>query len=318
METSLFIYIRNQFQSYTNFMAVGPHVSISPEIVTYWGSLPVTNSMVTSLVVSGLILLVVVWFRVMFSAKSNRPKGIQNILEWMIESLYNLVYTTSGDAKRARLFFPIIASFFILILFNNWFGLVPIVGNEVVPVPQHEEKQAGDTTQLLPKLLQVADTYATNEAEPIEKAETSVSEDQVSQDEGVAHKATTVSLFRPGTADLNMTLALAIFSIMAVQFWGVKFLNLAYFKKFINFSSPINFFVGILELISEFAKIISFAFRLFGNIFAGEVLLVVITFLTLLLIPVPFYGLEIFVGFIQALVFAMLSLVFFNMATHKH
>lgn len=298
-------------------MATSPHVSISPEIVAYWGNLPVTNSMVTSLVVSGLILLVVIWFRIKFSAKSNRPKGIQNVLEWIIESLYNLVYTTSGDAKRARLFFPIIASFFILILFNNWFGLVPIVGNVVVPVPQHDQKQAGVTTQLLPELLQVADTYASTDNLPSSaKEDTGLVES--GEDEEAAHKATTVSLFRPGTADLNMTLALAIFSIVAVQFWGVKFLNLAYFKKFINFSSPINFFVGLLEIISEFAKIISFAFRLFGNIFAGEVLLVVITFLTLLLIPVPFYGLEIFVGFIQALVFAMLSLVFFNMATHKH
>lgn len=294
-------------------MAAGPHVSISPETVAYWGNLPVTNSMVTSLVVSGLILLVAVWFRFRFSAQSHRPKGIQNVLEWIVESLYNLVYTTSGDAKRARLFFPIIASFFIMILFNNWFGLVPIVGNVVVPIPHHEEQVEPTEQSLLPKLLQVADTYAVSDGEETSGAQARADEAVENQ-----HTATTVSLFRPGTADLNMTLALAIFSIVAVQFWGVKFLNLAYFKKFFNFSSPINFFVGILELISEFAKIISFAFRLFGNIFAGEVLLVVITFLTLIIIPVPFYGLEIFVGFIQALVFAMLSLVFFNMATHKH
>ena len=78
------------------------------------------------------------------------------------------------------------------------------------------------------------------------------------------------------------------------------------------------FFVGILELISEFAKIISFAFRLFGNIFAGEVLLVVMAFLFPVILPMPFYGLELFVGFIQALVFSMLTLVFFNMATISH
>ncbi len=306
-------------------MAAGPHVSISPEVVTYWGNLPVTNSMVTSLVVSGLVLLIAVWFRLSFSAKSNRPKGIQNILEWVVESLYNLVFTTSGDSKRAQKFFPIIASFFIMILFNNWFGLVPIVGNVVVPIPHQEEQIEPTGVSLLPKLLQVADTYAVSQpTSPVSNTKTGGLEEsegaQARVDHAIEnqHTATTVSLFRPGTADLNMTLALAIFSIAAVQFWGVKFLNLAYFKKFINFSSPINFFVGILELISEFAKIISFAFRLFGNIFAGEVLLVVITFLTLLIIPVPFYGLEIFVGFIQALVFAMLSLVFFNMATHKH
>ena len=78
------------------------------------------------------------------------------------------------------------------------------------------------------------------------------------------------------------------------------------------------FFVGILEIISEFAKVISFTFRLFGNIFAGEVLLAVILALVPVIAPMPFYGLELFVGFIQALVFAMLSLVFFNMASESH
>ncbi len=104
------------------------------------------------------------------------------------------------------------------------------------------------------------------------------------------------------------------------QFVGLRFAGLGYFTKFFNFSSPLMFFVGILEIISELAKIISFAFRLFGNIFAGEVLLAVISFLVPLLVPAPFYGMEIFVGFIQALVFAMLTLVFFNMAAqhHKH
>ena len=103
-----------------------------------------------------------------------------------------------------------------------------------------------------------------------------------------------------------------------VQVVGFRFVGLRYLTKFFNFSNPLMFFVGILEIISELAKVLSFAFRLFGNIFAGEVLLAVITFLVPLLLPAPFYGLEIFVGFIQALVFAMLTLVFFNMATQHH
>ena len=126
-----------------------------------------------------------------------------------------------------------------------------------------------------------------------------------------------VPIFRPGTADLNTTFALSLISVFLIQYFGFKYLSFSYFKKFINFSNPINFYVGILETISEFARIISFAFRLFGNIFAGEVLIVVIAYLTKVLVPVPFYGLEIFVGFIQALVFTMLSLVFYNMATAK-
>lgn len=128
----------------------------------------------------------------------------------------------------------------------------------------------------------------------------------------------TVPLLRGATADLNTTLALAIVSVFATQFYGIKKLKLSYFKKFIDFSSPIKFFVGVLESISEFAKVISFSFRLFGNIFAGEVLLAVIVSLIPVIAPLPFFGLEIFVGFIQALVFAMLTLVFVNMATVGH
>ena len=122
-------------------------------------------------------------------------------------------------------------------------------------------------------------------------------------------------LIRGGTADLNTTLALALFAVFSVQFYGYKALGLKYFTKFLNFSNPINFFVGILDLLSEFSRVISFAFRLFGNIFAGEVLLAVIAFLVPLVAPLPFLGLEIFVGFIQALVFATLTLVFINIAT---
>ncbi len=127
-----------------------------------------------------------------------------------------------------------------------------------------------------------------------------------------------VPLLRGPTADLNTTIALAIISVFLIQTMGVKFLKLNYFQKFINFKSPIDFFLGILETISEFAKIISFAFRLFGNIFAGEVLLTVIAFLTYGAAVLPFLGLEVFVGFIQALVFSMLTLVFMHIATLHH
>lgn len=127
-----------------------------------------------------------------------------------------------------------------------------------------------------------------------------------------------VPFFRGGTADLNITLGLAIFAVASIQVYGYQSLGLKYFKKFFNFSNPINFFVGFLELVSEFARIVSFAFRLFGNIFAGEVLLAVIAFLVPVFASLPFMGLEIFVGFIQALVFATLTLVFINIATTSH
>jgi len=98
-------------------------------------------------------------------------------------------------------------------------------------------------------------------------------------------------LIRGGTADLNITLGLALFAVASIQYYGYQTQGMKYFKKFINLSNPINFFVGILEILSEFARIMSFAFRLFGNIFAGEVLLAVIAFLVPLAAPLPFLGL---------------------------
>lgn len=135
---------------------------------------------------------------------------------------------------------------------------------------------------------------------------------------GFWEKEEFVPLLRGATADLNTTLAIAIIAVLSIQYYGVKSLGLSYFKKFINLKNPIMFGVGLLDIISEFSRIISFAFRLFGNIFAGEVLLTVIAFLMPLLAPLPFLGLELFVGFIQALVFSMLTAVFLNIATVSH
>jgi F-type H+-transporting ATPase subunit a len=128
-----------------------------------------------------------------------------------------------------------------------------------------------------------------------------------------------IPLLRSASTDLNTTIGLALISIVAVQVFGVRALGFrGYVGKFINFSGPIQAFVGILELISEFAKIISLAFRLFGNIFAGEVLLAVIAFLVPWLGVLPFLGLEVFVGLMQAFIFAVLTLVFIMMATTSH
>jgi F-type H+-transporting ATPase subunit a len=136
---------------------------------------------------------------------------------------------------------------------------------------------------------------------------------------GIHHgEETLIPLFRAPTADLNTTLALAIIGMIFVQYQGFKTLGSGYLKKFFQFTNPILTFVGLLELLGEFTKIISFAFRLFGNIFAGEVLLAVISFLIPVLAATPFLGLEVFVGLIQSLVFVMLVLVFSATAMAKH
>ena len=130
--------------------------------------------------------------------------------------------------------------------------------------------------------------------------------------------ALVIPFFRGVYSDLNNTLALGICSFLIVEFWGFQALGFGYLKKFFNFSSPIAAFVGLLELLSEFIRMISFAFRLFGNVFAGEVLLLMLTFLMPFLFVDIIYGLELFVGFIQAAVFALLTLVFASMAVESH
>ena len=134
------------------------------------------------------------------------------------------------------------------------------------------------------------------------------------------HEKIFVPIARSLASDLNFTLAIAIVTIIMVNIAGARALGFGtHLSKFFNFKSPIGFFLGILELFGEIAKIISFSFRLFGNVFAGEVLLIITGFLVPFVVPVPFLMLEIFVGFIQALVFSMLSLVFVSIAIeHGH
>jgi F-type H+-transporting ATPase subunit a len=128
-----------------------------------------------------------------------------------------------------------------------------------------------------------------------------------------------IPIFRGPNADLSTTFAFALISVATTNYLSIKALGFGgYIKRFINIKNPMDFVVGILEIVSELSKIISFSFRLFGNIFAGEVLIAVMTFLVPVIVPIPFIGLEIFVGFIQAFVFTMLTLIFVVLATEPH
>ena len=131
----------------------------------------------------------------------------------------------------------------------------------------------------------------------------------------IQHGGETVPLLRAPAADLNMTLALAIIAFLVIEITGL--LALGFFKygsKYVNFSSPVNFVVGIIELLSNTGRLISFSFRLFGNIFAGEVMIIVAGFFAAYLLPVPLMAFEVFVAFIQAVVFAMLTLFFIKLS----
>lgn len=128
-----------------------------------------------------------------------------------------------------------------------------------------------------------------------------------------------VSVLRSPSSDLTTTLALALFSVLSIQFFSFKVLGMRkYLGRFFNFTNPIKFILGFFEMISEGVKVLSFSFRLFGNIFAGEVLLLVIAFLVPYLIPLPFMILEVFVGIIQAFIFAALTLTFIKTSVVKH
>jgi F-type H+-transporting ATPase subunit a len=135
---------------------------------------------------------------------------------------------------------------------------------------------------------------------------------------GFYHGGEFTALFHPGNTDLNITIAFALVAFLAIELSGILMLGLLkYGGKFVNFSSPIAFAVGIIELFSEFARLIAFSFRLFGNIFAGKTLLLVVMFFVPFIVPVPFLAYEIFVGFIQAFIFAILTLFFVKMAIEE-
>jgi len=241
------------------------NISLAAEPVFHIGSFPVTNSLIAAWL--SIILLVIITLVLRTKKLKMVPRGLQNVVETIIEFFLGLIDGITQDKKQTSKFFPLVFTFFIFILVSNYLGLFPGFGT----IGVYEQLEG---SQVL------------------------------------------VPFFRSANSDLNVTLALAIVSVFATQIFGILAIGvLKYGKKFLNFSSPFMFFVGILEFISELAKFISFSFRLFGNVFAGEVLLVVISFLIPYIAPVPFYFLELFVGLVQAAIFSLLTIVFLKFAS---
>ena len=235
-------------------------ISLAAEKVATIATLNITNSMLGTLAVD--VLLIALAISIHVEGVKKIPGAIQNFVEMLTEAF--LEFCDSIAHTKARIFFPIVFTFFLFIIFSNWVALFP--GFSAILV-----EEAGHT----------------------------------------------VPVFRSPSADLSTTLALGIFSIAAVQYFGFRYLGLSYLKKYINLKGPVDLMVGLLEIVLEIAKVASFGFRLFGNIFAGEVLLIVAGALIPLISPIPILGMELFVGFIQALVFAILTLVFLSMSVEK-
>lgn len=132
------------------------------------------------------------------------------------------------------------------------------------------------------------------------------------------HEGHFTPLFYPVNADLNTPLALAIISFLTIEIAGIVHLGfLKYASKFVNFSSPMNFFIGILEIIGNLARLVSLSFRLFGNILAGHLLIVVLMYFAAYLLPLPFLFFEVFVAFIQAAIFSLLTLFFIKLSVSE-
>ncbi len=304
--------------------AVLPVILVKPEPLTgplFFGA-PLTNTMVAMVLVD----LVVLGLGLVAARRAGplpppvRGLGILvNLFEFLVEALYeNLAKVVLGH--RARQVFPLVASIFLMVLTANWMGLLPGFDSIGKVEPAHGHGEGYAVIHWGPFTLLTAEPAAA----PAEAAGHEA-EGHGEPSEAKAEGFVLVPYLRALSTDLNFTIGLALVAVFMVQVWGVRALGPGYFWKFFNvralrrgFMGVIEFLVSLLELISEVAKVLSFSFRLFGNIFAGHVLLGIMMFLLPLLIPAVFYGLEIFVGLIQAFIFMMLTMVFIALATAGH
>lgn len=288
---------------------VRPHIQVAPENIIEHPlfTLPVlgkfyfTNTM-TMLVLALLVLIGLAW--IVRSAYKDgglqMPKGIAGAIEMLIEVLYNLTESTAG--KFAKVIFPWFATILLFVLVANLLELTPIV--ETFGVLREVTKDGHPIQQL----WQGAYTVVSGKVA-----------------EGAPGYAV-APVFRGLPTDLNFTAALALISVIMTSVIGVRAQGMMYFTKFFNylnlfkkpFFGAMDFLVGLLELISEFSKILSFAFRLFGNIFAGAVLLALVGSLIPVFAQSFVVLFEVFIGAIQAFVFGMLTMVFMAQATQGH
>lgn len=257
-------------------------IPLAAETVGHIGGFGITNTLVNSLVVGFFFIIVAV---VCSRRTALVPKGINNFVEFVVETLLTEMQKVTDDAKKARAFFPVVATIFLVVLANNWFGLLPGTGTVGIYQLMHGE------TELVP-------------------------------------------LLRSAGSDLNFTLALALVAVVFSHVVGIRALGVVnYGSKFLNvkgiwkslkhgpmaiITAVIEFGVGLIEIIGEFAKTLSLSLRLFGNVLAGEILMTVMLGLVSVAVPIPFMFLEILVGIVQATVFAMLTLVYLTIATTSH
>ncbi|HLZ81579.1 MAG TPA: FoF1 ATP synthase subunit a [Ktedonobacteraceae bacterium] len=276
-------------------------IKIQPDVIATPFGFPITNTLLCTWL--SIIVLVALFY---FGTRRRDmiPRGVQNLVEWIVEILLGLVQGVSGKEKGKK-FFPLVATFFIFILVSNLLDVFPGV-DTVGSINLTAIQSAHITSQPVLGFLLFGD---------------------------LSDKL--VPWIRPATSDLNLNFAMALIAVISAQVFGFYTLGpLEHLSKYFNvrtffrslvkldfgglFQGFIEFFVGILELIDELARIISLSFRLFGNIFAGSAVLAVFAFILPFVSDIVFIPFELFVAFVQALVFALLSLVYLEIATTSH
>ncbi|MFA5714188.1 MAG: F0F1 ATP synthase subunit A [Candidatus Paceibacterota bacterium] len=227
------------------------HIALTGEPVFNFLGIEFTNTFILAIVCAFLIMIA---FSFALRKKEIVPDKVQNFFEFILETIFGIFDSMTGNRKKTEEIFPLSATLFIFILLNNLIEIIPGLG--------------------------------------------------------------VFKFLRSPSSDLHFTLALAIFSMVFIHFSAIKKLGgVNYLKKFVRLESPIMFFVGALEVMGEVTKTASLGIRLFGNLFAGEILLMIVSFMVPYIAPLPFLGLELFVGFIQALVFSSLITVFYVFTT---
>ena len=263
---------------------IAHEITLFAEPIFHSGNFTVTNALFTSWVVVAIIIIISFVLR---AGLREVPGKLQNIFEIVVEGALDLCDQVTNNRALSVKVFPIAISVFFFILLNNWLGILPLGGFGI-----------------------------------LERGE-----------EGLAF----IPYLRGGTADINTTIALAVMAVVGANIFGIMSLGVwKTFNKYVNLKAlgkiitdirkdptviivaPITFFVGIIEIIGEFAKIASLSFRLFGNVFAGEVLLASMAALVAYIVPIPFLFLEILVGMIQALIFSILLVVYFTISATDH
>lgn len=289
------------------FSPIQPHVQLPAENLTGTinlgplGEVALTNTIVAMLLVD-IIVIAIAWGVKRAAEKSEKEgytmlKGLSGAIEALFGYLYDMTQTTAG--KYAKKIFPWFAAITLTVLVANWMELIPGVDSIGI---LHHSAHGYTLQQLLPNVNAIVKPAVEENGYQV------------------------IPFVRVLSTDLNFTVALALIVVFMTQVFGVQAQGMRYFTKFWNtktiFTKPmfglIDWVVGLLEIISELSRILSFAFRLFGNIFAGSVMLFVIGSLVPVVAQAGFLGLEFFVGAIQAIVFGMLAMIFMTMATQGH